>query len=135
MENNKRRIMKTLKCILTESEEKAYGKEMADHETKAEETEQEKAKANKGYDTTIKFHSKGARTIAIKIKNGYEYREVPCDECFDYQRGLVTTIRIDTAEEIEQRAMTAEERQMGFNRSSINNRHPGPMRSGGGGNI
>lgn len=111
---NTKTITRNLKCELTEGELLAYGKEMAEEEKKVEEAEEEKATVTKALGERIKYHSQMARNKAKLINNGYEYREVACDQTFDYPRGLVTITRKDTGDVIEERAMTADERQVGF---------------------
>ena len=42
----------------------------------------------------------------------FEYREVKVEKVTDFDKGIVTETRLDTGVEIENRAMTTEERQM-----------------------
>lgn len=111
---NTKTITRNLKCVLTESELLVYGKEMAEQEKKAEEIEDEKAAVTKALGEQVKYHSQMARSKAKLINDGFEFREVACDQTFDYPRGLVTVTRKDTGDVIEERAMTADERQVGF---------------------
>jgi hypothetical protein len=43
--------------------------------------------------------------------NGYEYRDVPCEQYADDDRLVMVTVRLDTGDVLDERAMTAAERQ------------------------
>lgn len=110
----KRQITKNLKCELTENEKASYAAEMAEAELKAQELESEKASIDKRLGNDIKYHVGISRQKAKLIKDGFEFREVACEELHNFERGIITVNRLDSAEEVEERAMTADERQMGF---------------------
>jgi hypothetical protein len=50
-------------------------------------------------------------SLAEKVNSGWEMRNIPCREVKDFSVGAVLVFRDDTQELIEERAMTAEERQ------------------------
>jgi hypothetical protein len=49
--------------------------------------------------------------LAITIGRKEEYRDVPCDLFANVERGIVEVVRRDTAEVVESRAMSDDERQ------------------------
>jgi len=49
-----------------------------------------------------------------EIRQGWELRQVKCQMTYDYQRATVMTIRIDTGEVVDDRAMNQDERQTTF---------------------
>ena len=59
----------------------------------------------------IEAHTAGAKFIQKKIANGYEMREVMCALVRDFLAFRVTLTVIDTGEVIEDRPMTASERE------------------------
>lgn len=99
---------------LTDSELLQHGSELAEcYESQARKDEEEKE---------IKAQLKAEReAITAKINklsrlvNGKrEYRDVDCRLVKDFEHGKITTIRLDTMEEVEERTMSSGERQMGL---------------------
>ena len=58
-----------------------------------------------------------ADELASKHRKGKEDRDVECEVTFNYDRKIVITVRTDTGEIIEERAMTAAELQLDFDSS------------------
>lgn len=54
------------------------------------------------------------RELLDSAANGYEYRDVPCQDMADDTHLEVVTVRLDTGEELSRRPMTLEERQQGL---------------------
>lgn len=54
------------------------------------------------------------RELSGYVRDKAKYQETPCERRFDYSRGLVIEKRLDTEEELSERAMTADERQLGL---------------------
>lgn len=102
-----------LKCILTEEELKKAGEEMAKAYTDLE-SEQDGLKAAQAqFKARIAALEAQIGLSANKIQNGYEFRQV---ECENREFGLsIETYRIDTGEVIEIRPMTKDEKQRKFN--------------------
>jgi hypothetical protein len=67
--------------------------------------------AKSQYKSVIDREKATANELSETVRNGYEFREVPCDVFFDYDAGMVTTWRRDLVEKVDQREMTAQERQ------------------------
>lgn len=81
---------------------------------KVDDAEQRKETVDAELKGEIKAHAQQASVLAAKLRNGYEYRYIDCQESHDYDTGQVRTLRIDTGELVLERAMTPEERQVGF---------------------
>lgn len=104
--------VKNLKCVLSPDEVRVYGQDLAKENASRDESEERKKEIDAQLKAEIESHSTKALSLARKINNGYEYRDVKCHELKDYRRGIVTIMRQDTNEIVSERAMTAEERQV-----------------------
>ena len=106
-----KQITKNLKCVLTPDELRVLGQELA----RANQTRDEIEERKKGIDAQLKadIEEQSARSLSLarKINNGYDYRDVPCVQRSSLETNTVTTIRLDTLVVIDTRAMTQEERQ------------------------
>lgn len=51
------------------------------------------------------------KRLAVEIRDRATYRPVDCERIFDYRRGLVIEVRLDTGEQISERPMTYAEKQ------------------------
>jgi len=51
------------------------------------------------------------KRLAVEIRDRATYRPVDCERIFDYRRGLVFEVRLDTGEQISERPMTYAEQQ------------------------
>ena len=108
-------LTRNLKCMLTQDETRTYGIELARENAAKDEAEERKKEVDAQLKAEIESHSTRALSIARKINNGYEYRDVECTLDCNYTKNSATIRRTDTGEVIETRAMTQEERQMGLN--------------------
>jgi len=45
------------------------------------------------------------------IRDKFEFKDVECEQTFDYEKDNVTTVRLDTEEVVESRGLRANERQ------------------------
>lgn len=107
-------LTRNIRCVLTRDEVHAYGQELARSNASKDEVEERKKEVDAQLKAEIESHSTRALYLARKINNGYEYRDVECQVQFDYMKNSAVTIRLDTMETIETRAMTDEERQLGL---------------------
>jgi len=99
------RITRELRVVLTPEEriERAI-----EHRQKNDELNVLKA----DFAADTKSRKQTMRKLMDSAANGYEHREVSCDERRDLDAGRVTVVRLDTGEVIEQRLLTDEERQL-----------------------
>lgn len=106
------KTIKNLKCILSEDEIREAGAQMA-NAFKLLKSDQDNLKsAQAEFKASIAGHEAAVNLYANRIQSGFEYRDVECQEIED---GLsIRTIRTDTGETVEMRAMSAAEQQRKF---------------------
>jgi hypothetical protein len=63
---------------------------------------------------TLKGLDRELRKLSSVIRERAEWREVKCERRVNYTTGVVTDVRLDSGEVIEERAMTDDERQKGL---------------------
>ena len=125
MKSKTRKFEKHLKCMFTEAEVK----QIADDLSNAVQTANEKEAAKKAIvaqaNSDLELAKSSVSSLACKHRDKYEYRTVKCEETRDYDLKRLTSIRLDTGEEIENRPLTTEELQIELEIESRNasNRH------------
>jgi hypothetical protein len=87
-----------VKCILTEDEKLAYGAELSAANSKRHRLEDELKSFKKQKDSEISHCETVENMNAERVNNGYEYRNVTCDICYDFKNKVKTWIRSDTGE-------------------------------------
>ncbi|NTW67218.1 MAG: hypothetical protein HGB21_13080 [Nitrospirae bacterium] len=112
----KQKVTKILECQLTDAERIGHGTDMSTLTLEINELEEQKKSVMADYKARIDGKGADARRIAQILKQGYELREVDCEELRDYETRTVTVVRLDTGEMVSSRGMTIEEMQeaMGF---------------------
>ena len=106
--------MKTTKRLpvqLNEDELRERGDALAGSVQQTAALVEEKKAQDAEINGKIKLSKEITRKLSGNIATKTEDREVECDQTKDFERGIVTTFRSDTGEQVDQRAMTAEERQ------------------------
>ena len=96
---------------LTPEEHRMKADELArtiDH--RARMTEQKRQSMAK-YSELLKGYDKQIGDLAVQIREGVEYREVPCTERQNFETNCVEIIRVDTGAVIRHETMTAKQRQ------------------------
>lgn len=68
----------------------------------------EQAKTNK---LELEKVASNLREVSRTVREGKEYRDVPCERVFNWTKGTVTDTRTDTGEVLSERAMTEAEAQ------------------------
>lgn len=106
------KITEYLPCKLTEQELLSKGQDIAKAARDRAKLEDEKAEVAKRFKERIDGHTADIRDLAQAINTGEEKRDVECERVFDYANNSVTTIRLDTYQQIGERTMTVEERQL-----------------------
>lgn len=99
--------VRELSCTLTEAERIARGEAMADAELRIEQLKLERS----GVSESIKHQREQRRKLAGVIDSGVEKRDVRCVWIEDFAHNCYHLIRQDTGEEVDTRAMTADDRQ------------------------
>jgi len=101
-----------LKCLLTDTEKQARGKELAEAVLRKHELEQELDGIKKHYATDIKAQDAAIDRLQNIVNSGSEFREVAIIINHDYKDGVILSTRVDTGEVFDTRIMTSNERQM-----------------------
>lgn len=101
-----------LKCLLTDTEKQARGKELAEAVLRKHELEQELDQTKKHYATDIKAQDAAIDRLQNIVNSGAEFREVATVITHDYLAGVILSTRVDTGEVFDTRTMTNNERQM-----------------------
>ena len=100
-----------LKCILTDDEFREYSSTLARKYSDIQELESQKKAITSDFASRINSATEETSRLARIIQNKCEYRNVDCEILYNYDKGIVTVIRLDTGEEVKSRAMTSDERQ------------------------
>ncbi len=107
-------IKQHLECRLTDAEKIERGAASATLTLEIGELELAKKSAADDFKARIDGKALEVKSIARTLKQGFEIREVGCEEQKDYQARTVTIIRLDTGEIVSSRGMTIEEMQEPF---------------------
>jgi hypothetical protein len=105
---------RSLPCKFTDEEKRDFARELAQAIGDREGSESEKKRVDAQLKADIERHTETAADRARKLRVGHEYRDVECEDQFDYNDLIVRTIRLDTGERVGERVMTTDERQTGF---------------------
>jgi hypothetical protein len=98
---------------LTDSEVAVLARKRAVIETKVAELDGAFAVEKEKHKNVVGLLDKDAGELALLIRRGYEMRETECRVEFDYQAGLVNTVRVDIGEVVKTRPMTDTEKGEG----------------------
>lgn len=108
----KRSVTKQLPCKLTDAEILAYGRDLARAHSDMSRIDDEFASQKQEF----KFRADEQKAIigklSARVHSGQETRDVECVETKNWSRSIVTITRTDTKEEIENRPMREDEKQM-----------------------
>ena len=101
-----------LRCNFSEEEMKQLSLELARAAQEETEAEEEKKATMAQFAESIASCKAKVSSLARKINNGYEMRNVECEvRLDDPSAGMATVVRLDTGETSKVRQMTAEEMQ------------------------
>jgi len=101
-----------LPVLLTEQELLGVGDRAAHLSKEAHEAEEARKEADATAKATVKRLQNEADALLATVRDKREYRLVPCERRFDFRLGKVTEIRVDTGEQLEERPMRDDERQL-----------------------
>ena len=113
--NEKReKFERHLRVILT-GEQVAELADRASHLMEEHDTKEENQKAaQKQMKAEIEALEAKIRELLGYVRDKAKYQDVQCERVFDYARGVVTERRLDNEDVLQERPMTAEERQLGL---------------------
>lgn len=107
-----RLVQMPLEVRLTEKELKTASKLMADAFQKKGQLEAEVETFKADIKAKVKELDEHIVCAAALVNTEKEYRIVECEESFDFEKGLKTTVRLDTGEVVKTDKVTNEERQL-----------------------
>lgn len=107
-----RKETKQLACKLTEAEVTQYGRDLAGCHSDYARVEAEFAAIKSDYKGKLEGIDAKIGMFSGRISSGLESRDVACEETRNWTLALVRTIRTDTGEQLEQRPMREDEKQM-----------------------
>lgn len=125
----KKDVFRSLKTNFTEKEKLTIGEAMANAVRERDRLESELTSIKKQYASDIDKQRAEITSLAERLNTGWEMRRVECEEVRDFNNGSVRVYRKDQGEStfitvdhpsgiqyqiVEERAMSAEERQMGL---------------------
>jgi len=116
----KKNIKEHLKCVLTEEEIKEAGASLARKYSEITDLEEQKKSVVSDFKAQIDSATAMASVLARRIQNGYEYRNVDCEEQYDFNEKEIRVVRLDTGEIFKSRPMTPDELQTNFLQEPIN---------------
>jgi vacuolar-type H+-ATPase subunit B/Vma2 len=103
---------KFLPCALTDSEHKTVSRQLAETVAELRKHQSDSAIEKKAMSEREKHLETEIDRLGGVVFSGQEYRNVEVSATLDWDHMMIVTLRRDTGETIEQRAMTLEERQM-----------------------
>lgn len=124
------RTTQRLPVQLTDEELLDRSTALVDNIQKTAALEEEKKSVDADFKGKIKARAEVSRKLTEIISNRTEDREVECEVKKDFERGTVTTVRMDTGEVVETRPITADERQEELRFSARKERAPAKGRGG-----
>lgn len=115
----KEKKIRELPVKLTAKERQAAAIDMAEHCQLVQELDSELEELKAGYSSSKKtleeqrgIHERHLRDNADAVKTGTRNQDVECECLFDYKADALTVTRLDTKEVIEERKLSAEEKQL-----------------------
>lgn len=90
------------------------GDQLVDAEMRMTALQDEKNAAVAGWNKDIKDVRTAIKTLVSELDSKKELRTVKCFDNADFKKNKIDTVRTDTGEVVETRAMTAEDRQQDF---------------------
>lgn len=106
-----RNIKRNLKYFFNEEDQLLLGRELAKEGGLLIDSKERKKDVDDQLKSEITGHEMKVQSICRKVNNGYEYRDIDCEEKHNFAQGVVTITRLDTGEMVKERAMTEDERQ------------------------
>lgn len=110
-EMQERKFNRLLKVLFTPPEKIEMSEQIASAIRDLKKSQDDLATVKAQFQSKIKEHEAEIANLCERINSGWEMRSVECREVRDYNTGSVYVFRDDTEEVIEERAMTAGERQ------------------------
>ena len=107
-------LTRNLPVRLTDFELRDRAKELGEKLSEKTRLEAEKKFPADHFKSAIEKAEARIADLGVVVTEGVEYRAIPVTTNKNFDRSLVETIRTDTAEVVDSRPMTADERQQGL---------------------
>ena len=101
-----------LKYEFSPDEVKEMSIDMAQKTITAKNLEEQKKAVDSDFKSQIDAAKLEANSLARKIRDGHEYRNIDCKKEINFETGMTKIIRMDTGEQVTERKMNASEKQM-----------------------
>lgn len=101
-----------VKHQFTESEKREMAQDLAQKVSDQQIAEDEKKAVMSDLKSRIDSLAAQANSLATKLNNGYEMRNIKCEIEKDFKGGIVRHIRTDTGEVVRERKMNDDDRQL-----------------------
>ena len=106
-----RKTTRVLKYVFTSTERLDMGDHLANGFRNLQSTQDELSAVQAQYKSAMKRIQGEITGIVHKVNSGWEMRTTECKEVLNYRTGNAEIFRLDTGELIEERPLTATERQ------------------------
>jgi len=110
-EMQERKFNRLMKVSFSPAEKIEMSEQIANAIRNLKKAQDDLASVAAQYKSEMKRFEAEITSLAEKVNSGWEMRSVECREIRDYNTGSIYIFRDDTEEVIEERAMTAAERQ------------------------
>jgi hypothetical protein len=104
-------IFENLKVVLTKDQKELKTSELLQVMNTKDETISRFDSLRKSHQAEIKGYDKDIHRLRNVVDTGAEWKDVECEQRFDYARGIVDIFRIDTGAYVRSRQMKEGERQ------------------------
>ena len=112
MEDQVGKEVRLLKCELTGQERNELNKKLSRLIVEIGQIEVEQSAIKSQFKARLDTAKAASTEAAGTLENGFMFKDVEIEKRKDFKRSMVYVIRKDTGEEIENRKMTAAEKQM-----------------------
>jgi hypothetical protein len=106
-----KKFTERLKCFFTNEEKQELGSQMAEAVSRRIEHDKALKSVNASIKSDIAKEDAVISGCSEKIRSGYEFRNVECQNIKDFQNEKILTYRMDTGQIIRERKMDPEEMQ------------------------
>lgn len=107
----RKKSIQKLRVSLTDAEKMEAGRQLADLQARGEELTADMKSAVKRMKVDIDSVTAQMMSRGELLRTGYELRSVDCELAYDYDRGTVTEIRLDTGEVVSTRGLYPSEQE------------------------
>lgn len=104
-------IFENLKVVLTKEEKEKKVSELLQVMNTKDASEAQFNSVKKSHQAEVKDYERQIEHLRNVVDTGAEWRDVECSQTFDYKRGMVDIIRVDTGAKVRSRVMKEGERQ------------------------